>query len=92
LLQQLQLLCYGEKWQYFCQQVDVNVALDNCTGSDDAMAAEEVTGIGSVRNTFEEGLYGDNDSRVQGRPTWAIIKMSLLLQKHPLWCSIFGTS
>jgi len=56
------------------------------------MAAEEVTGIGSVRNTFEGGLYGDNDSRVQGRPMWAIIKMLFLLQKHPLWCSIFDTS
>lgn len=64
------------------------MALDNCTGGDDAMAAEEVTGIGSVRNTFEGGLYGDNDSRVQRRPMSAIIKMSLLLQKHPLWCSL----
>lgn len=63
------------------------MALDNGIGGDDAMAAEEVTGIGSVRNTFEGGLYGD-DSRVKERPTWAIIKMSLLLHTHPLWCSI----
>lgn len=39
--------------------VDVNVAPDNCTGGDDAMAAEEVTGIGSVGNIFE-GLSCDN--------------------------------
>ena len=37
------------------------MALDNCTGGgDDAMAAEEVTGIGSVGNIFEGGLSGDN--------------------------------
>jgi hypothetical protein len=63
------------------------VALDNCNGVDDAMAAEEVTGIGSVGNILEGGLSSDNDTRVQGKPMSAMMKMSLLLQKQPLWCS-----
>lgn len=67
-----------------CQKLDAEAEFDGFIHvDDDVIATPEVT-----------GEYGDDVTLVDeenGRMT-TMMKMPLLLRRHPVWCDVFGAS
>ena len=68
-----------KNWQHLCQKLDAEAEFDGFIHvDDDVIAAPEVT-----------GESGDDVTLVMRRMT-TMMKIPLLLCRHPVWCDVFG--